>query len=211
MPLNPHLGETELRSPTKVRPGGAAAVLIHGRGQRPQFMVDIALRIGLPDLVYVAPCAAGDSWYPSRFTDPVEINQPDLDWALERIQLAVNEFEVQGIARARIALVGFSQGACLASEFVYRNSGRWGALIALTGGLIGPQGTSWGCDGNLASTPVFLGNGDMDPWVPLWRTRETAEVFRSMGGAVVERTYPGRGHEVCDDEVAVARDILANV
>lgn len=211
MPLNPHLGETVVRSSHIVRPGGSAAVLIHGRGQTPEFMLEVASRINLGDLPFVAPSAAGKSWYPNRFTDPLENNQPDLDWALERIRLAVNALEGEGILRSRIALVGFSQGACLASEFVYRNAGRWGALIALTGGLIGPQGTAWDVGKSLENTPVFIGNGDSDPWVPLWRTRETADIFRAMGASVAERTYPGREHEVCDDEIASAREILCRI
>jgi len=44
-----------------------------------------------------------------------------------------------GIPQKRVVVLGFSQGACLATEYVYRNSARYGGIAALSGGLIGPD------------------------------------------------------------------------
>jgi phospholipase/carboxylesterase len=188
---------------------GATTLLLHGRGRTPEEMLGLAQRIALPGMSYVAVPAAGGSWYPQSFLAPVERNQPHLDWALERVAAIVRELEDRGLARARIALLGFSQGACLAAEFVYRHPARWGALLALTGGLIGPPGTTWATTGDLARTPVLLATSDVDAWVPLERVHESAAVFRAMGAAVDLRVYEGMEHVVSDDEIAAARALLA--
>jgi phospholipase/carboxylesterase len=188
---------------------GATTLLLHGRGRTPAEMLALAERIALPEMSYAAVPAAGGSWYPQSFLAPVERNQPHLGWALGRIEAVVSELGARGLAEERIALLGFSQGACLAVEYVFRHPSRWGALIALTGGLIGPPGTAWERTGDVRRTPVLLATSDIDAWVPLERVKQTAEVFRAMGGAVDLRVYPGMEHIVNDDEIAAARDLLA--
>jgi predicted esterase len=116
--------------------------------------------------------------------------------------------EGAGVARSRIVLLGFSQGACLTSEFALRHASRFGALIVFTGGLIGPPGTEWAHPGNFAGTPVFFGSGDPDAHVPVTRVVESAEVFTRMGADVKTSIYPGRGHWVGDEEVEIARTML---
>lgn len=175
-------------------------------------MDDLLARIDRPALRYVVPRAPGDSWYPEKFMAPRESNQPHLDRALAALDAEVRQLEAIGLDRSRIVLLGFSQGACLACEYVYRNPGRWGALLALTSGLIGPEGTVWQAPADaLTGTRVLMTNGDTDPWVPLARTRASADVFRAMGADVAERVYPGRAHEVVEDEVAAIRDFLDGV
>jgi predicted esterase len=192
----------------EVDPASLAVILVHGRGRSPEEMIDMARQIALPELAWVAPPAPGGSWYPGRFMDRFEDNQPALDQALARIDREVRALEAWGVPRRRIALIGFSQGACLISEYVYRNPGRWAALIALTGGLPGPEGTSWDCSGDLEDTPVYVSSGDADPWIPWPRAEQTAEVFRAMGGRVTLRCFPGREHLVCEAEIEAAREIL---
>lgn len=187
---------------------GLAAILIHGRTQSPADMFAIAARLDLPSLPYIALQAAGKSWYPDKFMAPVEANQPNLDFALARIEELVLTLERSGVPRSRIVLIGFSQGACLACEYIYRNPERWGGVVAYTGGLIGPEGMSWLTSKTLDGTPILLGNSDVDQWVPLQRTNETAEVFRSMGALVQLKIYPGMEHVVNDDEIALGRELL---
>ncbi|MCU1785209.1 dienelactone hydrolase family protein [Pseudomonas sp. 13B_2.1_Bac1] len=190
---------------------GVVAILIHGRTQSPADMFAIAQRLGTPDLACVAVEAAGNSWYPDKFMAPLASNQPFLDFALERIELLVVQLEECGIARSQIVLIGFSQGACLACEYLYRHPARWGGLIAYTGGLIGPEGTSWLTPGILWGTPVFLGNSDEDVWVPLSRTVETVRVFERMGADVQLAVYPGMGHLVNDEEISLGRALVQSL
>jgi len=171
-------------------------------------MVDLVRRIDPEQAAWVAPAAPDASWYPLRFMEPGALEQPELGAALARMDQEVRALEAQGFSRERIAFVGFSQGACLVSEYVYRNPGRWAGLVAWTGGLIGPEGVAWDLGGRLEGTPVLLSSGDADAWVPSSRMEETARVFDAMGGAVTLKIYPGRDHLVCDDEIERARDLL---
>jgi predicted esterase len=139
---------------------------------------------------------------------PLANNQPFLEFALARIESLVVQLEGLGISRSQIVLVGFSQGACLACEYLYRNPARWGGLLAYTGGLIGPEGTSWLTPRGLSGTPIFLGNSDEDIWVPLSRTEETARVFERMGASVQLAVYPGMGHLVNDEEIILGRAVI---
>lgn len=194
-------------APPTVAP--AAAIFLHGRARSPQDVLALAARISLPSLACLAPAAPEGSWYPQSFLAPRAQNQPWLDRALARVEALVGALGRLGHAPERLALVGFSQGACLAAEYVLRHPRRWGALIAFTGGLIGPPGLRWPAGGDLVGTPVLLATADPDAWVPVSRVRETAEVFRAMGATVDERVYPGLEHAVNDEEIEAARALLA--
>ena len=191
------------------RSAGAATVLLHGRNRDANDMLDLAARLSLPAMPFVAVSAAGGSWYPESFLAPVASNEPHLGWALGRVESVVRDLEQHGVPRARVAIVGFSQGACLACEYLFRTPGRWGALAALTGGLIGPRGTEWATTGSLDGTPVLLSTSDVDEWVPLDRVRETDKTFRAMTGSVDLRVHPGKDHSVTHDEVGLTRALLA--
>jgi predicted esterase len=165
-----------------------------------------ALRVD--DVALVAPQAAGSTWYPQSFLAPLEANEPYLDSALRRIAGLVNEFIAAGVGSDKIALLGFSQGACLSSEFVARNPRRYGAVMALTGGLIGPPDTERSYSGSLEGTPVFLGTSDPDMHVPYARVEETRDVLTAMGAGVELRRYPGMPHTVNEEELEVCRRML---
>jgi phospholipase/carboxylesterase len=189
--------------------GEPLAIVLPGRAQPVQFALEIITRLSLPSLNCVALSAEGNSWYPGRFMEPIESNQPDVDHSLERIEGLVAEAESRGIPRSQIALLGFSQGACVVCEYAYRHPVRWGAVVSFTGGLIGPENQRWETDGpGHAGTPVLLTNSDSDPWVPLTRTQQTAAVFRGLGAEVHQPVYPGRPHEVIDAEIGEARKLL---
>lgn len=188
-------------------------ILIHGRGQDPRDLDEMIVgRIGLPEIAYVAPQAADRTWYPLGFMKPVGENQPHLDFALARIGALADELDAQGMAREEQLIFGFSQGACLASEYVYRRRQRVAALCAFTGGLIGPAGSQWEVDGaRFDDMPVLLGGASEDPWVPAARMRETAAVFQQLGARVDAPIYPSAVHEINDDQIARARGILTAI
>ncbi len=185
-----------------------AAILLHGRHESPAHMKEISRRLGVPGVRYFALQAPGSQWYPLSFLAPVEQNQPQLDRALQRVEQEVQALEAGGWPRRHIAMIGYSQGACLATEYVYRHPARWAGLLAFTGGLIGPPGTDWPVAGDLERTPALFSNGDHDPWVPWPRVQETARLFEAANADVALRLYPGRAHEVLDDEIAAGRLIL---
>ncbi len=180
------------------------ALLLHGRNQDPAFMDEhVVRRLALPNVAYVAPAAADRSWYPAGFMAPLADNEPRLSLALERVARIADELGAPPV------VIGFSQGACLACEHVYRRGAR--ALIAFTGGLIGPSGTTWRSGDELAGMPVLIAGGLSDAWVPAERMRETAEVFARLGARVATQFHPGGEHAVSDAELAAARALLVEL
>jgi predicted esterase len=182
--------------------------MVHGRGSTPEDILGLSTYLGVEGARIVAPAAASGSWYPYSFLAPIPQNEPGLSSALGLLDHLVEELAGEGVPRERVVLLGFSQGACLTSEFVARHARRYGGLIAFSGGLIGPPGTPRNYAGSLAGTPVFLGCSDVDPHIPAERVRESAAVLSRLGAAVDVRLYPGMPHTVIDDEVQAARAIL---
>jgi len=189
----------------------AAAVLLHGRGADAEGMLALAQEFGQSDIVYRAPQAPRHSWYPYSFLAPLEQNEPHLSDALEMVGATLAQLAAEGFAAERVALIGFSQGGCLALEYVARNARRYGAVAGLSAGLIGPPGLPRDDPGSLDGTPVFLGCSDIDSHIPLARVHETRDVLARMGAAVTERIYPGMGHTVNADEIAHVGKLLAGI
>jgi len=208
---DPHAGGPVLAAGPKPHEADATLVLVHGRGATAEGMLRIHRALGLERLAALAPQAAGNAWYPQSFLAPLESNQPFLDSALGRLDRRVSDLIERGLASERIALLGFSQGACLVTELAARHPRRYGAVMGLCGGLIGPPGTPRDYRGSLASTPVFLGASDPDPHVPFARVEETAEVLKRMGARVELRRYPGMPHAINDDELDACRELLREV
>ena len=183
-------------------------ILLHGRGATAPSILLLAEELYHPAFAYLAPQAAGDTWYPYTFLAPIRNNEPWLSSALSAVGDAVAQVEAAGIPTERIVLGGFSQGACLAAEFVARNARRYGGLLVFSGGLIGPPGTPRDYSGSLDGTPIFLGCSDSDPHIPKERVEESAEVFERMGASVTKKLYPNMGHTIMPDEINVAREIV---
>lgn len=208
---DPHAGQPVLRAGPALEQAAAVLVLAHGRGATAESILSLYDELELPGLAALAPQAAGSTWYPYSFLSPLESNQPFLDSALRRLEAIVNDLLAQGFSSDRIALLGFSQGACLTLEFAARHPRRYGAVIGLTGGLIGPPGAPRDYPGSLAGAPVFLGSGDPDPHVPFERVRETVAVLGRMGAAVELRRYPGMPHTINKDELDACRLLLQGI
>jgi len=189
----------------------SALILIHGRGSSASSILELAFAVGHPGFAYLAPEAVGNTWYPHSFMRPKEMNEPNLTSALACVGRVVDSVIEQGIPPERIAIAGFSQGACLAMEFAVQNPRRYGAVIGLSGGLIGPPGTEWPDSTEIKGTPVFIGCSDIDAHVPLERVQESAETFRQLGADVDERIYPDMDHTVNLDEATAVKALLKNM
>lgn len=207
-PTDPHAGRPILQSGAAIATARLAAICIHGRGASADDILGLAQEFGVADVVYLAPQAAGNTWYPYSFLAPTDQNEPGLSSALGVIATILATLEAQGLAANRVVVLGFSQGACLTSEFAARHGRRYAGIAALSGGLIGPPGTPRDYAGTFDGTPVFVGCSDVDPHIPVERVRESAEVFRRMGAAVDERIYRGMGHTVSVDEIAAVTEML---
>jgi predicted esterase len=206
----PHGGRPVLAAGAPLERAAAALVLVHGRGGSARDMLALAREVAPAGVACLAPQAAGQSWYPFSFLAPIERNEPALSSGLAVLSGLIAETE-RAVPAERIVLLGFSQGACLALEHAARNARRLGAVVGLSGGLIGPPGTPRDYAGSFAGTPVFLGCGDVDPHIPLERVAESAEVYRRLGAEVTERIYPGFGHAVNQDEMEFVRGLAAGL
>jgi predicted esterase len=207
----PHDLSPVLTAGEPVAEAAGALILLHGRGGSAQDILALARAFNGLGLAFVAPEAAGHTWYPQSFLAPRAANEPYLSSALDKIRRVIEGLVVCGVPAERIVIGGFSQGACLSTEFVATHPARYGGLIAFTGGLVGPQGSDVQHAGNLHGMPALLLSGDPDPHVPWVRVEESAAVLTSMGAEVTAIRYPGRPHTVSPDEVARARALLANV
>ena len=185
-----------------------AVLTLHGRGDSARGILGLADPLGTDGVLYAAPEAEGNAWYPQSFLQPLERNEPYLTEALKAVGDALSELEKLGFAAENTVLLGFSQGACLALEFAARNARRYGGVVALSGGLIGPDGTPRDYAGSLGGTPVFLGCSDIDAHIPEARVMESAGVMNKLGAEVEMRIYPGMGHTVNEEEIGVAKAII---
>jgi predicted esterase len=191
--------------------GRAALIMIHGRHAGPDDILSLVPLLQHPEFTYLAPAAAGGTWYPESFLAPIARNEPGISSGIAVIHALVDQAVAAGLPVDRILLLGFSQGACLAATAAYRRPARLGGLIAYSGGLIGPPGTSWPPTGSFGGMPAFLGCSDVDPHIPETRVDETAAVLARMDATVTRRIYPGMGHTVNEDEIAFTRELMAAV
>ncbi|MFP4322147.1 MAG: alpha/beta hydrolase [Anaerolineales bacterium] len=208
-PLHAGMGTATLGP--KVEDARAAVILIHGRGANAESILQLGQEFGQAEIAYLAPQARGGAWYPQRFIAPLEANEPWLTSALEVVDNLVQQIEAVGIPAERIVIGGFSQGACLAVEYIARNARRYGGAFAYSGGLIGPEGMTFQYPGNLAGTPVFLGCSDTDFHIPLERVKESTTALQALGGQVTERIYAGMGHTVNLDEIEFVQQMLTDL
>jgi len=211
MPRDPHKDQPILHGGAPLGEARAALVLLHGRAGSAQEMLTLAGQLSSGGEVHwFVPEAAGRQWYPFSLLEKVEKNQGALNSALGLMKRIVEKAAEANIPPERIALLGFSQGATVCLEYAVRNARRYRAVIALSGALLGPEGTSRAYEGSLAGTPVFLGSGDRDPNIPKRRVDEAATVFERLGATVTKQIYEGLAHAMNQEEIEKARALLVD-
>ena len=209
--IDPHRGQPVLHAGAPLAEAGAAAILIHGRGAGAEDILGLAAYLDRPGVAFMAPEAAGRTWYPHPFMSPLAVNEPWLTSALLWVGRLVDEVAAAGIGAEKLVLLGFSQGACLTSEYVARNGRRYGAVAALSGGLIGPLIEPQRYPNGLDGTPAFFGCSDVDPHIPVERVKQTAALYRERGAVVTENIYRGMGHSVNEDELMWVRAAIDRI
>lgn len=187
-----------------------AMIMVHGRGGNSQGILEVAGLLQVADFALLAPAATQNTWYPNSFMAPTESNQPGLDTGLEVLGQVVQDVLDAGILYENLYFLGFSQGACLTSEYLARNGQRYGGAFILSGGVIGPVINQDTYKGDFAGTPILLGCSDVDAHVPLHRVQDSTRIFREMGAMVDERIYPNGPHSIMKDEIAGINALLLN-
>lgn len=209
--MQPHGGQPVGQWGAPLGESPVVMIMLHGRHAAPRNILDVARVLDRPAITHLAPAAAGGAWYPYSFMADTQLNEPGLSSALATVADLIERVVAHGIPTRHIMLLGFSQGACLTGEVAVRNARRYGGVVMYTGGLIGPPGTTWDHGGDFGGTPVFMGCSDVDSHVPLDRVEESADVFTRMGASVDKRIYPGMGHLVNDEEIAVVQRMMDEV
>ena len=185
-------------------------ILIHGRGGSAEDILSLAAHLNTKDYALLAPQATNNTWYPTSFLAAPLVNEPWLSSALQIIDEVVADVVSKGILKENIFLGGFSQGACLTLEYVTRNAGKYGVVVAFTGGLIGDKIYSENYSGDFDGTPIFIGTSDPDPHVPVSRVNETTGILKSMHADVTTKIYPNMGHTISRDEIEKANTLVFN-
>ena len=206
----PHEGQPVLQEGAPLEKARAAMLLVHGRGAEAEDIMTLGRELMHPNFAYLAPQAAGNTWYPNPFTAPIASNEPYFSSAIAILE-GLLEKVTEHVAHERVILLGFSQGACLVLEFCARHARRYGGIVAFSGGLIGPDGTSRDYPGSFAGTPVFIGCSDVDPHIAKARVIEAGEVLKRMGAAATVKLYPNMPHTVNADEIHAAAQIVEAV
>ena len=185
-------------------------LMLHGRGASAQDILSLSAYLPAPDFAFLAPQATQSTWYPHSFMAPIEANEPGLSSALGVVKTLVARLhDGFGFAYENIYLLGFSQGACLALEYVARNPQRYGGVFGLSGGLIGPEKLQPDYGGDLRQTPVFLGCSDVDPHIPKTRVLESEKIFKDLNANVLTKLYENFSHSVNDDELEIVNRVIA--
>jgi len=207
----PHAGQPVMTRGRPLGEGTAVMIMVHGRNAGPQNILDLVGQLEHPEFTYLAPAAAGGTWYPFSFMAETEKNEPGITSGLGVVHGLIAAAAERGVPPERVMLLGFSQGACLACTAAYRRPARYGGVIAYSGGLIGPPGTVFRTTGSFGGTPVFFGCSDVDAHIPRDRVAESVAAFEQAGAAVTERIYPGMGHTINGDELRFTRELMAAV
>jgi len=207
----PHQGQPVLIAGQPIDRAAKAMVLVHGRGASAKDILTLVPDLAQLDFAYLAPQAADNTWYPNRFLAPIADNEPWLSSGLAAIADVLVHVTEAGIPIERTLLLGFSQGACLTLEFVARHAQRYGGVVGLSGGLIGPNGTPRDYPGSLLGTPIFLGCSDVDPHIPTERVHHTAEVLRQLGGKVTVQLYPDMDHTISQAEIDFVCNMMSEL
>lgn len=198
-----HSDQEVLTAGKPVEEADRAVVMLHGRGATAHGMLQLAEK--LPEAAYLAPQAANRTWYPNSFMEPRQENQPHLDSALEKVDSIV-EKAAGSVGKQNVVLLGFSQGACLASEYTASNPDKYGGLVVLSGGLIGEEIQEF--SGNLEETPVFIGCSENDPHIPIERVNQTEQVFNRLNAEVDKYIFEGSHHGIVEHEIEKTKDII---
>ncbi|HEX2723602.1 MAG TPA: hypothetical protein VHM24_11865 [Gemmatimonadaceae bacterium] len=207
----PHQGQPVKRLGARVESARAAIIMVHGRGATAESILALVPAIHVQGFTYLAPQAAGNTWYPNSFMAPIPSNEPGITSGLAAIGDVLKTVRDAGVPLDRTMLLGFSQGACLSLEYAARNAGRYGGIACLSGGLIGPDGTPRDYHGDFGGTPAFLGCSDVDGHIPAARVMESAGVLERMGATVTVKLYPDMGHLISEDEIAHVRAMMQAV
>lgn len=178
-----------------------AILLIHGKEGTAKSMLGIQRILPLQGLAILALQAPSNSWYPQPFIAPREQNEACIGIALDFIHQQFQQLQIAGIKTENSYLLGFSQGACLALEYLYTYPKLYAGAFILSGGLFGEKLEYDRYQGDLKQTPIFLGCSEKDVHIPLARVKESGEIGRKMNASLSLEISPSAQHSIKKSEI----------
>ncbi|MEO1483253.1 MAG: iron-containing alcohol dehydrogenase [Myxococcota bacterium] len=178
-----------------VQGADTVVIALHGRGSSAD---EVLARVrewphAQADLAIVAPHSPGARWYSASYRDALEAAPDEVESALATVDELVAQIS-ESVPRDRIVLYGFSQGACLALEWLSRQTEAVGAVIALCGAQLGPSAARPEIAPDLEDMPLLLSISEHDPWVSAEHVDETRDFFDRRGADVTFHVAPGNAH-----------------
>jgi phospholipase/carboxylesterase len=194
------------------RDASVLCVVVHGRTQSPEIMMDwIIDRLGVEGVAYVLPRANGNSWYDARAVDPLnETTRTQLEDSLAYLTSTIDSLRKEASSKKPLMLVGFSQGACLSMEYAFSRGPWHGGLACLTGCRVGTHNDNLPLT-DLVSLPVYLTGSDNDPWIPVSAFAEASHAFGRARARLRTELFPGRDHSISEAEIGELRLILSRL
>lgn len=193
-------------------------VLLHGYGASGADLLSMGSQWAdnLPDAAFVAPNAPevceswppGFQWFPIRVPNGIIVKE-----SLDRKELVMRPAKILdgfldtqlkkwGVPESKLAVVGFSQGAMMASYVMPRRLKPCAGIVSYSGMLI----DSGGLKGErIVKMPVLAVHGDADEIVPHRSLDELQTGFETAGFQVEAIMRSGLGH--CIDEVGFMRGL----
>ena len=198
-------------------PPTAIVVLLHGVGADGRDLIDLAPLLGrhLPHALFLAPDAPypcdlapfGRQWFsladrrPEALLAGVTQVAPLLDAYLD------NLLERHGLAPARLALLGFSQGTMLALHAAPRRPAALAAVLGYAGALL--DGDRLAAE-RRSVPPVLLIHGDADEIVPVTALPSAVAALQAAGIPVTWEVRPGLDHALDPEGIEQGGRFLAS-
>lgn len=179
-------------------------ILLHGRGGSAEDILSLTFSLPNKDVSYIALTADDNQWYPYPFTYNRQDLEPFLSNSLKKVDELVT-YALQFQKPSNIYLAGFSQGACLALQYISNSKHKLGGVFAFSGGLIGSDEEL-----NVFSTSnnIFIGCSTNDPFIKLDRVNKTIDLFKGKGNFVKTHIYEGSSHHISIEEINELKEIL---
>jgi phospholipase/carboxylesterase len=210
---------TETTAAVVVEPGAevtAAVIWLHGLGADGHDFVPIVPELGLPPTLLVRfifphamqrPVTLNGGMRMRAWFDLLGLNRTDtqdeagIRTSAQQINALIDAQVATGVARARIVLAGFSQGAALALHTGLRQQERVGGLMILSGYL--PLEKTVAAELTPAGrvTPILMCHGRQDPVLNLSMGTHSRDLLQALGVAVEWHDYP-MAHEVSRTEIS---------
>ena len=173
-----------------------AIIAIHGWKGNLSSMEHVAnaLKIKYAKWIFIqGPYAVGDnkySWFEGNEKEGWKYQE-----SFDLLHKTILDINKNGFPKSKIFLLGFSQGACLAMEFIIRQEFSIGGIIPIAGFIGKKDKFKNDIVNGSQNTPVLLIHGSKDEMVLPVESKIAFKLFSDLGFEVQLQT-PSVGHKI---------------